>query len=90
MTRTPVTTGQFRRDVQRVRKQGKDLATLRGVMAQLVAGVKLEPRFRDHKLKGAWGGRRECHIEPDCLLIYVFKATEVIFERLGSHAELFE
>ncbi len=90
MTRTPVTTGQFRKDVQRVRKQGKDLATLREVMAKLVSGAKLEQRFRDHKLEGAWGGRRECHIEPDCLLIYVVKPTEVIFERLGSHSDLFE
>ena len=90
MTRTPVTTGQFRKDVQRLRKQGKDLATLREVMAKLVTGATLQQRFRDHKLKGAWGGRRECHIEPDCLLIYVVKSTEVIFERLGSHSDLFE
>ncbi len=90
MTLTPVVTGQFRKDVQRLRKRGKDLSKLRNVMAKLVKGDQLDQRFRDHKLKGPWIGRRECHVEPDCLLIYLLEPTEIIFERLGSHADLFE
>ena len=90
MTRTPVVTGQFRKDVKRLQRQHKDLAKLRGVMEALLQGQALPTDLRDHKLQGRWRGRRECHIEPDWLLIYLLEPQEVIFERTGSHADLFE
>ena len=45
---------------------------------------------RDHKLGGSWKGHRECHVEPDWLLIYYIDESKIIFERLGSHSELFK
>ena len=60
-------------------------------MASLLMGETLEPKFKNHKLTGNWQGRRECHIRPDWLLIYKIDPEEnlIIFERTGSHADLF-
>ena len=88
--RTPGTTRQFERDVRRMRKRGKDLAKMKAVMARLIEEQPLADRHRDHSLIGTWRGRRECHIEPDWLLIYKLQADEIIFERTGTHADLFE
>jgi mRNA interferase YafQ len=52
--------------------------------------VPLDPRLRDHALKGEFSGRRECHVEPDWLLVYKREPDSVIFERTGTHADLFE
>jgi mRNA interferase YafQ len=41
-------------------------------------------------LKGEFSGRRECHVEPDWLLVYKREPDAVIFERTGTHADLFE
>ena len=90
MIRSPVVTGQFRKDLKRLRRQRKDLARLRETMGALVKGQALPSELRDHKLQGQWRGRRECHIEPDWLLIYLIKPEEIVFERTGSHADLFE
>lgn len=62
---TPVRSGQFRRDVKRAEKRGKDLRKLRDLLRLLVDGVELPARYRDHGLKGEWGGYRDAHIEPD-------------------------
>ncbi|OGJ51687.1 addiction module toxin RelE [Candidatus Peregrinibacteria bacterium RIFOXYB2_FULL_32_7] len=59
-------------------------------MTFLIQGEKLPDIYKDHKLKGKFKNKRECHIEPDWLLIYEFGENYVIFERIGSHAELFE
>ncbi len=50
----------------------------------------LEPRFRDHNLFGDWQGFRECHVEPDWLLIYRIEADEITFVRTATHADLFD
>jgi mRNA interferase YafQ len=84
------TTTRFRRDVKRVRKQGRDLQILQTVMNEIASGNPLAPRFRDHVLRGNYKGRRECHLAPDWLLIYRTTQTEAVFERTGSHAELFK
>lgn len=55
----------------------------------LVNQQKLPPRLQDHKLKGNYKLRRECHLEPDWLLIYKIDGEKVIFERTGSHSDLF-
>jgi mRNA interferase YafQ len=55
-----------------------------------MAGKVLEPRYCGHLLVGNFANRRDCHIEPDGLLIYRFEADKVIFERTGSHADLFK
>ncbi len=85
----PAYTTQFEKDVKRARKRGKDLAKLKVVLSALIAEQTLAPRYRDHVLLGAYTGRRECHIEPDWLLVYKVEEARIIFERTGTHADLF-
>lgn len=89
MTRTTSFTTQFQKDVKRVKKRGKDTAKLKQIMTQLIDEEILEAKYQDHALIGNYKGRRECHIEPDWLLIYKLDGQEIIFERTGSHADLF-
>ena len=63
-------TTQFKRDVARMQRQGKDLEKLKVVLASLVSGEELAVRYRDHVLVGQYKGSRECHLEPRWLLIY--------------------
>lgn len=83
------TTNQFERDYKRAARRGQDLELLKTVMRRLATGEELEPRYRDHALVGSYAGRRECHLAPDWLLIYKLTGDEIIFERTGSHADLF-
>ncbi|MEW6718937.1 MAG: type II toxin-antitoxin system YafQ family toxin [Thermodesulfobacteriota bacterium] len=84
------TTGRFEKDFKLSIKRGKDVSKLRAVMRALVQEVPLDPRLRDHALKGEFAERRECHIEPDWLLIYKLEPGVVVFERTGTHSDLFE
>lgn len=86
---TPVRPTQFKRDVKRARKQGKDLTGLRAVLAALIRQEPLAARQRDHPLRGIWKGYREMHIEPDWLLIYRIEGNELHMVRIGSHSDLF-
>ena len=87
--RTPVYTRQFGRDVKRLRRRGRDFEEFRVVVRALVAGEPLDAAYREHKLVGPFKGRRECHVEPDWLLIYKVTRGSIIFERTGTHADLF-
>lgn len=84
------TTTRFEKDVKLARKRGKDLKKMRHIMELLLDEKKLQPKYMDHWLKGNYIYRKECHIEPDWLLIYKPEKTEIIFERTGSHADLFK
>ena len=88
--RRPRFTGQFRRDVKRMEKRGKDMARLRAVIDLLLAGSPLPARLRDHPLKGDWAGYRDLHVEPDWLLLYEADAETLLLARTGSHADLFK
>ena len=83
------TTNQFEKDFDRTIKRGKDKEKLFSVMQKLLNQDKLDESLRDHPLKGPLAGRRECHIEPDWLLIYLKKPDRIIFERTGTHSDLF-
>ena len=87
--RTPVHTGQFRRDIRRAKWQGKNISKLREVLTMLIQAEPLPPRFKDHPLRGEWRGWRKLHIEPDWLLLYKFDGNDLILARAGSHADLF-
>lgn len=87
---TPVYTRQFEKDVKRMKKRGKNLAKLKIIMRSLLADEPVDLIHRDHKLIGTWKGRRECHIESDWLLIYKIDPERIIFERNGTHADLFQ
>ncbi len=85
------TTSRFEKDYKRIAKSGqKDMRKIKNVMYKLASGERLESKFRDHNLSGNYKNRRECHVEPDWLLIYKIDNDKIIFERTGSHGELFK
>ena len=88
--RTIFYTNQFRKDFKLIQKQNKDLGKLKTVIAKLAAGEVPDEKFRDHALQGNYAGTRDCHINPDWLLIYAIVGNELRLVRTGSHAELFE
>jgi mRNA interferase YafQ len=83
-------TKQFKKDYKRVKKQKKDLVRIKTVIKLLAAGQTLDPSYLDHPLTGNWNNHRDCHIEPDWILIYRKTESEIILERTGSHSELFK
>lgn len=82
-------TTQFSRDVKRMRKRGKDLVKLQDIVRLLAVGVRLPPKHRDHLLIGQWVPSRDCHVEPDWILIYTADEESLRLERTGTHADLF-
>ncbi len=84
-------TGQFNRDLKLAKKQGKDIDKLFDVISTIAEGGKLDEKYRDHKLNGDYAGCRECHVEPDWLLIYevMDKVLVLMVYRVGTHSELF-
>jgi mRNA interferase YafQ len=82
-------TTQFKRDTKKQRKRGKDLGRLKGVIELLIGGGELPANLRDHALGGDWKGWRDCHIEPDWILIYKLMTDELILGRTGPHSDLF-
>ena len=83
-------TGAFKKDRKRVGKRGKGLDKLEVIMGRLANEERLEARFRDHRLGGEWEDFRECHVEPDWLLIYRIEGDEITFVRTGTHSDLFD
>jgi mRNA interferase YafQ len=88
--RTIIRSATFKKDFKRLQKRGLDMSQLQEVIVALASGQTLEQRYKDHPLKGAYAGFRECHITPDWLLIYALTADELGLARTGSHADLFE
>ncbi len=85
----PSFTKQFDRDLKKMLKREKNKKKIKIVIAALINEIRLEPKNKDHKLSGNYEGRRECHIEPDWLLIYKLEKETIIFERTGTHSDLF-
>lgn len=83
-------TKQFAKDLKKMEKRGKSLEKIKRILKTLVNEERLSAKYRNHKLIGNYKGRRECHIEPDWLLIYKIIDSEIIFERTGTHSDLFE
>jgi mRNA interferase YafQ len=81
--------GQFKRDVKRMERRGKSLAKLRTVLDLLIEGKPLPADYKDHPLRGDFAGSRDCHVEPDWVLIYTVEGNHVRFERTGTHSDLF-
>jgi mRNA interferase YafQ len=85
----PIYTNSFAKDIKLAQKRGKNIDKLKKIIELLVNKEPIPPKFRDHNLVGNFIGRRECHIEPDWLLIYKIDKDEIIFERTGTHSDLF-
>lgn len=87
---SPYFTTKFRRDYKRAKKQRRDIPRLEEALRLLVREAPLPESFRDHALSGNFRGYRECHIEPDWLLLYRVDNEHLVLvaTRLGSHSEL--
>lgn len=83
---------QFKRDLKKALKQSKNIDLLEQIVTLLQQGIELPQKYRDHPLSGVWRSYRECHLEPDWLLIYKVNKRELLLHlaRVGSHAELFQ
>jgi mRNA interferase YafQ len=87
--RIPSFTRQFAKDLKRMQKRGKP-PEKKMIIKNLINEERLDAKYKDHKLIGNYKGRQECHIEPECLLIYKIGHSEIIFERTGTHSDLFQ
>ena len=81
---------QFKRDVKRIIRRHKDINKLKEIIHRLASAEKLCPENKDHQLKGTLKDCRECHIEPDWLLIYRIEGSVLCLIRTGTHSDLFE
>ena len=86
-----VLSNRFRKDLKLAAKRGCDLALLNSIVDRLAQGETLPAKHRDHSLTGDYIGFRECHIQPDWLLIYRTEeeALMLFLMRTGTHADLF-
>ena len=83
-------TKQFSKEVKKAKKRGKDLRKLKAIISLLAEAKKLDDKHRDHALIGEWKGSRDCHIEPDWILIYTIENDILRLERTGTHSDLFD
>lgn len=85
-------TSLFNKDLRRAAKRGCDIDALKAIVKTLAAGEELPPQYKDHPLQGNFKGCRECHIEPDWLLIYKISGDSLILYlmRTGTHSDLFD
>jgi len=85
-------TNQFKKDLKVAKKQGKDIEKLFEIIEKLANQEPLASKYRDHGLTGKYKGCRECHIDPDWLLIYeiIENIMVLLLYRVGNHSELFK
>lgn len=83
---------QFKKDFKLMQKQGRDLSELKKVIDCLAEEKLLAKEYKDHPLTGKWKAFRECHIQPDWLLVYHIDEGELVLtaQRTGTHSELFK
>ena len=86
-----VLSNRFRKDLKLAQKRGLNLELLRTVVNTLADGEKLGAQYRDHDLTGDYAGFRECHEQPDWLLVYRIEKEELelFLFRTGTHSDLF-
>ena len=85
-------TNKFKKNYKLMIKRGKNIELLDHVINLLMNGRKLDEKYRDYELTGFWNGYRECHIQPDWLLVY-YVENEILVLTLvdtGSHSDLFK
>ena len=82
---------RFKKSYKQAIKRGKDISKLEKVVELLADGVALPQQYRDHNLTGNYEGFKECHIEPDWLLIYRYLNNILVLELFdtGTHSDLF-
>ena len=85
-------TAKFRRDYKRCKRRGYDMQLLKDVLDTLQNGEPLDVKYRDHQLSGKYSKFRECHIQPDWLLIYHVNGDALVLtaSRTGTHSDLLD
>ena len=81
----------FRKDLKLAKKRGLKIEKLAEAVNALASGETLAEKYGDHGLTGNYDGFRECHTEPDWLLVYRIESSgvELFLFRTGTHADLF-
>jgi mRNA interferase YafQ len=87
--RNPVRSSQFKRDVKKAEKRGKQMGKLRTLILMLIQEQPLPQAYLDHPLKGSWKGHRGAQIEPDWILACRIEGDDLHLTRTGTHADLF-
>ncbi|MCL1908125.1 MAG: type II toxin-antitoxin system YafQ family toxin [Holophagaceae bacterium] len=88
--RNPVRSNQFKRDVKKAEKRGKQMGKLRGLLLILINEQPMSKTYLDHPLKGDWKGHRGAHIEPDWILVYRIEGSDLHLTRTGTHSDIFD
>ncbi len=86
-----VLTSRFKKDLKQCARRNFDISKLEHVVEMLISGENLPEKYRDHYLTGNWNNHRECHIEPDWILIYLINNDLMLLTltRTGTHSDLF-
>ena len=86
-----VTTTQFKKDYKRAMRRQRKIELLDDLIAKLARGETLPEKNKDHSLSGDWIGHRECHIQPDWLLVYRIEDNVLVLTlaRTGTHSDIF-
>ena len=84
-------TTQFKKDYKLAKRRGLDINLLKGIITKLANGEVLAPKHKDHPRSGDGVGHRECHIQPDWLLVYRYDNDVLVLtlSRTGTHSDLF-
>lgn len=84
-------TAQFKKDFKLALKRNCNIEKLQEIITILANGETLPESCYDHPLRGDYGGYRECHIEPDWLLVYKITESVLVLTlyRTGNHSDLF-
>lgn len=84
-------TSRFKKDYKLAMKRGLNIELMDDTIRMLASGRQLPDEYNDHNLIGDWRGFRECHIEPDWLLIYRIEKDVLVLtlSRTGTHSDLF-
>ncbi|MBQ7573167.1 MAG: type II toxin-antitoxin system YafQ family toxin [Clostridia bacterium] len=85
----PEYTTRFKKDLKVIEKRNLDIELLKDIIRKLCLEEPLPQKNKNHYLSGNWSGCRECHIAPDWLLIYQVGNGIIVFERTGTHSDLF-
>ncbi|MCI9561266.1 MAG: type II toxin-antitoxin system YafQ family toxin [Clostridia bacterium] len=85
-------TNSFKKAYKIISKRGYDKSKLQNVIDLLAKGEQLPEKYKDHSLKGSYAGHRECHIEPDWLLVYkkIEDILVLVLIDTGTHSDLFK
>ena len=82
-------TTQFKKDYKLAKRRGLDISLLKSIVKKLANGESLDSKYRDHSLTGNWVGHRECHIQPDWLLVYRYEDDVLVLTLARTHSDLF-